>query len=122
MTRFGIKPCEQIPIIFNSDLKSVSVLSNVDRKYYQCIPNKGNNKKEVDVGQISKRRCTVGSYKGEVEQLHPLFFCQKTVILYFENMFGPSQRTARCRNWVTSPLAANIYCCLTRGSFVFLPK
>jgi hypothetical protein len=29
--------------------------------------------KEADV-QISKRRCTVGSCKGEVEQLHPLFF------------------------------------------------
>ena len=36
MMRFGIKPCEQI--IFNSDLKSLSVLSNVDRKFYQCIP------------------------------------------------------------------------------------
>jgi hypothetical protein len=31
---FGIKN----PIIFNSDLKSVFVLSNVDRKYFQCIP------------------------------------------------------------------------------------
>jgi hypothetical protein len=43
--------------------------------------------KEVDV-QISKRRCTVGSYKGEVEQLISFFFCQKTVILYFENSIG----------------------------------
>ena len=31
MTRFGIKPCEKN--IFNSDLKCLSVLSNVDRKY-----------------------------------------------------------------------------------------
>ena len=54
MTRFGINPCEKNTIIFNSDLKSVSVLSNVDHKYYQCIP-----KKELGV-QISKRRCTVG--------------------------------------------------------------
>ena len=38
MTRFGIKPCEKI--IFNSDLKCLSVLSNVDHKYYQCIPEK----------------------------------------------------------------------------------
>ena len=38
MTRFGIKPCEKI--IFNSDLKCLSVHSNVDRKYYQCIPKK----------------------------------------------------------------------------------
>jgi hypothetical protein len=38
---FDIKPCRQKnTIIFNSDLKSVSVLSNVDRKYYQCIPKK----------------------------------------------------------------------------------
>jgi hypothetical protein len=51
MTRFGIKLREKNTIIFNSDLKSVSVLSNVDRKYYQCIP-----KKELGV-QISKRRC-----------------------------------------------------------------
>jgi hypothetical protein len=116
MTRFGIKRVNKIPIIFNSDLKSISVLSNVDRKYYQCIP-----KKKVDV-QISKRRCTGGSYKGKMEQLHPLFFCQKTAIFYFENIIGPSQRTSRCRNWVTLPLAANIYCCLTRCSFVFYPK
>jgi hypothetical protein len=32
MTHFGI--------FFNSDLKFVSVLSNVDRKYYQCMPKK----------------------------------------------------------------------------------
>jgi hypothetical protein len=57
MTRFGIKLCEKNTIIFNSDLKSVPVLSNVDHKYYQCIP-----KKELGV-QISKRRCTVGWYK-----------------------------------------------------------
>ena len=40
MMRFGIKPCEKFQIIFNSDLKCLSVLSNVDRKYYQCIPKK----------------------------------------------------------------------------------
>ena len=100
-------------IIFNSDLKSVSVLSNVDRKYYQCIP-------KIEVGVlISKRRYTVGWYKGEVERLHP-FFYQKTIFIWFENIIRPFQRTSRCRNWVTSPLAATTSCCLTRGSFVFL--
>jgi hypothetical protein len=54
MMRFGIKRVKKNTIIFHSDLKSVSVLSNVDRKYYQCIPTK-----EVGV-QISKRRYTVG--------------------------------------------------------------
>ena len=50
------------------------------------------------------------------------FFCQKTVFLSFENIISPSQRTSRCRNWVTSPLAAKIYWCLTRCSFVFYAK
>ena len=36
-------------------------------------------KKDVAV-QISKRKCTLGSYKA-----FP-FFCQKTVFLYFENI------------------------------------
>jgi hypothetical protein len=43
----------------------------VDRKYYQCIPIK-----EIAV-QISKRRCTLGSYKGEVARSHPLFSIRK---------------------------------------------
>jgi hypothetical protein len=53
---FWYKTVWKNTIIFNSDLKSVSVLSNVERKYYQCIP-----KKEVGV-HISKWRCTVGWY------------------------------------------------------------
>ena len=40
MTRFGVKPWGGNKIIFNSDIKFVYVLSNVDRKYYQCIPKK----------------------------------------------------------------------------------
>ena len=48
MTRFGIKPCEKI--IFNSDLNFLSVLSNVDRKYDQCIPKKRGSR------SASKRR------------------------------------------------------------------
>ena len=73
MTRFGIKPCEKI--IFNSDLKCLSVLSNVDRKYYQCIPEK-----KVAV-QISQRRCTLGSYKGEVARSHPLSLSENNISL-----------------------------------------
>jgi len=38
ITRFGVKPCEKVQIILNSDLKILSLLSNVERKYYQCIP------------------------------------------------------------------------------------
>ena len=113
MTRFGIKRVNKIPFIFNSDLISVSVHSNVDRKYYQCIPKRGRRsdfKAEMYSWFVQRRGGTIASF----------FFCQKTVILYFENIIGPSQRTSRCRNWVTSPLAANIFCCLTRGSFVFL--
>ena len=49
-----------------------------------------------------------------------LFCCQKTVIIFLENIINPSQHTSRCRNWAISPLAANIYCCLTRCSFVFI--
>ena len=113
MTRFGIKPCEQI--IFNSDLKCLSVLSNVDRKYYQCIP---------------KKRKPFRFQSGDVLLIHTKerwhdripFFSQKTIFLYFENIICPSQRTSRCRNWVTSPLAAKISCCLTRCTFVFYAK
>jgi hypothetical protein len=76
MTRFGIKPCQKIQINFNSSLKLVSVLSNADRTYYQCIP-----KKEVGV-QISKRRCNLGSYKGEVARLHPFFLSEKSNCLF----------------------------------------
>jgi hypothetical protein len=52
----------------------------------------------------------------------PPFFCQKTLILCFENIISPSKHTYRCWNWVTSPLAANTSCCLTRGSFVIYAK
>ena len=60
MTRFGIRPCEKIQIIFNSDLKFVSVLSNVDRKFYQCT------KKEVAHSDFKAEMYSLGSYKGEV--------------------------------------------------------
>ena len=89
MTRFGIRPCEKIQIIFNSDLKFVSVLSNVDRKYYKCIP---------------KKRQPFRFQSGDVLLVHTKerwhdcipFFCQKTVFLYFGIIISPSQRTYRC--------------------------
>ena len=39
--------------------------------------------KEVGV-QISKRRCTPGSYKGEVAWLHPTFVLRKQYLFCFE--------------------------------------
>jgi hypothetical protein len=76
MMRFGIKPCKKNQINFNSILKLVSVLSNADRKYYQCIPIQ-----EVCV-QISKRRCNIGSYKGEVARLHLIFLSENSIFLF----------------------------------------
>jgi hypothetical protein len=37
-------------------------------------------KKEAAV-QISKRRCTLGSYKGEVARSHPLFLSENSISL-----------------------------------------
>ena len=110
MTCFGIKPCVQI--IFNSDLNCLSVLSNVDRKYYQCIP------KKRQPLRFQSRDVLLVHTKERWHNRMP-FFCQKTIFLYFENIISSSQRTSRCRNWVTSPLAAKISCCLTRCTFVF---
>jgi hypothetical protein len=83
------------------------------RKYYQCIPKTGrrsNFKPEMYSRFIQRRGGTIVS----------LFFCQKTVIIFLENIISPSQRTSRCRNWAISPLAANIYCCFTPCSFVYI--
>jgi hypothetical protein len=71
MMRFGIKRVKKNQINFNSNLKLVSVLSNAESKYYQCIP-----KKEVGI-PISKRRCNLGSYKGEVARLLSFFSVRK---------------------------------------------
>jgi hypothetical protein len=60
MTRVGI-----IEIIFNSDLKCLSVLSNVDRKYYQCIPKRGSRsdfKAEMYSWFIQRRGGTFASF------------------------------------------------------------
>jgi hypothetical protein len=78
MTRFGIKPCEKI--IFNSDLKYLSVLSNVDRKYYPC--------KEVAI-HISQRRCILGSYKEKVARSHPLFSVRKQYFFTLKTLLAP---------------------------------
>ena len=60
----------------------MSVLSNVDRKYYQYI------RKEVAVS-IAKRRCTLGSYKGEVAPSHPLFSVRKQYFFTLKTLLAP---------------------------------
>ena len=112
MTHFGIKPCEKLfPIL---TWKCLSVLSNVDRKYYQCIPKRGSRsdfKVEMYSWFIQRRGGTIASP-----------FCQRTIFLYFENIISPSQHTSQCRNWVSLPLAAKISCSLTHCTFVFYAK
>jgi hypothetical protein len=100
---------------FQSDL-NLSFLPNVDRKYYQCIHkirgSRSDFKTEMYYWFIQRRGGTIAS----------LFFCQKTVFLYFGNIISPSQRTSRYRNLATSPLTAKLSCCLTRCTFVFYAK
>ena len=61
----------------------MSVLSNVDRKYYQCL-------QEKVVVVISKRRCTLlGSYKREVAQSHPLFPVRKQYFFILKTLLAP---------------------------------
>jgi hypothetical protein len=62
MTRVGI-----IEIIFNSDLKCLSVLSNVDRKYYQCIPKRGSR------SDFKRPICTMNP-RGDILEPQYLFF------------------------------------------------
>ena len=112
MTRFGIKPCHKKSNQFQFQFK----ICVCPFKYRPSIISM-HTKREVGV-QISKRRCTLGSHKGEVARLHTIFFCQKTVCFCFENIFSPSQ----CRDWFTQPLAADISCCLTGCSIVFYAK
>ena len=111
MTRSGMKPCEQISNYFQFWL-TILYIMNVYQNRGSC--------------SASKRRYTrvlaLGSYKGEgtrVVRSHP-FFVSKFCFFYFENIISPSKCTTRCWNWLTVPLAANICCCLTRYSFVFM--
>jgi len=93
MTRFGMKPCEKKNQIIFNYLKFVSVL----------------------------RVLALVSLKGEgarVARSHPFF--SVNFFLHFENIISPSKRTTRCRKRVTLPVAAKIYCCLIRYSFVFM--
>jgi hypothetical protein len=45
-------------------------------------------KKEVDV-QISKRRCTPGSYKGELARSHPTIFLRKQYVFALQSLLAP---------------------------------
>ena len=45
-------------------------------------------KKEVAV-QISKRRCTLGSYKGEVARSHHLFYVRKQYFFTLKTLLVP---------------------------------
>jgi hypothetical protein len=45
-------------------------------------------KKEVGV-QISKRRCNIGSYKGEVARLHPFFSVRKEQLFVLKTLLAP---------------------------------
>ena len=70
--------------------------------------------KEVGV-QILKRRCILGSYKGEVARLHtPLY------IFPLKTLLAPPNAPLDGRDWLTSPIAADISCCLTGCPIVFL--
>jgi hypothetical protein len=46
------------------------------------------SKKEVGV-QISKRRCTLGSYEGEVARLHCLFSVRKQYVFALKTLLAP---------------------------------
>ena len=78
---------------------------------YQKRGSRSDFKAEMYFWLIQRRGGTIAS----------LFFSQKTIFLYFENIISPVN-TTRCRNWVTSPLAAKISCSLTRCTFVFYAK
>jgi hypothetical protein len=79
MTRFGIRPCEQISNYFKFWLNiCVCPFKCIDSKYYQC----SDFKVEIYSWFIQRRGGTIAS----------LFFCQKTVFLYFENIICPSQK------------------------------
>ena len=70
-------------------------------------------KKEVDV-QISNRRCTPGSYKGEVARLHTLLY-----VFALKTLLAPPNAPLDGRDWLTSFIAADISCFLTGCPIVF---
>ena len=116
MTRFGIKPCKQKYNYFQFWLKicicSFKRRPQILSMYTKKRGRRSDFKAEMHSWLIQRRGGTITSP----------FFCQKTLILCFENIISPSKRTYRCWNWVTSPLAGNTSCCLTRGSFVIYAK
>ena len=102
----------------------MSVLSNLDRKYYQCIPKRGSC-------SISKQRYTyviaLGSYKGEGTRVgrhdRITFFFQTCFFSFILKILLatplPLQTLHSISYWATLPLAVKIYC-LTRYSLVFM--
>ena len=89
--------------LLNSDLKFVSVLSNVDCKYYQSIPKK----KPVAV-QISKRKCTLGSYKREVARSHPLFPVRKQYFFTLKILLALQTHLSMSKLGYIAPSCKNI--------------
>ena len=69
--------------------------------------------KEVGV-QILKRRCILGSYKGEVARLHTLLY-----VFALKRVLAPPNAPLDGRDWLTSPIAADISCCLTICPIVY---
>ena len=69
-------------INFNSDSQFVSVFQ------MQTVNIINVYQKEVDV-QISKRRYTPGSYKGELARSHPTFFLRKQYFFALQSLLAP---------------------------------
>jgi hypothetical protein len=59
-------------------------------------------KKEVGV-QIWKRRCTPGSYKGEVARLHLNVFLRKQYFLYLKSLLAPPNAPLEFENGLCRP-------------------
>jgi hypothetical protein len=58
--------------------------------------------KEIGV-QISKRRCILGSYKGEVARLHTLLY-----VFALKTLLAPPNAPLDGRDWLASLIAAEI--------------
>ena len=69
--------------------------------------------KEVGA-QILKRRCILGSYKGGVARLHTLLY-----VFALKTLLALPNAPIDGRDWLTSPIAADISCCLTGCPIVF---
>jgi hypothetical protein len=70
--------------------------------------------KEVGA-QILKRRCILGSYKGGVARLHTLLY-----VFALKTLLALPNAPIDGRDWLTSPIAADISCCVTGCPIDFL--